>query len=122
MNGDKKLLSCVKVGGRRVIKKSLSSSNTLLNNILENNKDIFTKSVVDELSIERNNKIYKYKKTIKLVFDKNKKPIGFFVSGFPEIKNKIVTDVPLDFEKAVENLNLDFVEKNPELEKYLGIE
>ena len=61
MNGDKKLLSCVKVGGRRVIKKSLSSSNTLLNNILENNKDIFTKSVVDELSIERNNKIYKYK-------------------------------------------------------------
>ncbi|KAF5140771.1 hypothetical protein AAJ76_3700027729 [Vairimorpha ceranae] len=122
MNGDKKLLSCVKVGGRRVIKKSLSSSNTLLNNILENNKDIFTKSVVDELSIERNNKIYKYKKNIKLVFDKNKKPIGFFVSGFPEIKNKIVTDVPLDFEKAVENLNLDFVEKNPELEKYLGIE
>ncbi|WUR04997.1 uncharacterized protein VNE69_11160 [Vairimorpha necatrix] len=121
LTDNKKNLTVLKVGGRRVIKK-INQSHNILKDILDNNKKSIGKSIVDELSIERNSKIYKYKNNIKIVFDDQNKPIGFLVSGFPEIKTKIVKDPPMNFEEVVESLNKEFMGEMNEIEEYLDIE
>jgi hypothetical protein len=119
---NKKFLPIIKVGGRRVVKKNNPSRGNLekLKKILDKNKATFTKSAIDELVIERGSKLYKYKSNIKIVLDSNDKPIGVLLSGIPEVKNKLIFDIPEDFEGVVEDLNKK--NEQSELEKAMGID
>ncbi|KAK6089664.1 hypothetical protein P3W45_001306 [Vairimorpha bombi] len=118
---DKKFLPVIKVGGRRIIKKS-TSSHSKLKEILDSNKGLVSRSSIEDLSIEKSGKVYKYKNNIKLVFDSDNKPVGLLVTGYPDIRNKIVMDIPSNFEKAVYDLNKDIMDKDDEMEEAIGID
>ncbi|EQB60579.1 hypothetical protein NAPIS_ORF00505 [Vairimorpha apis BRL 01] len=122
MDHNKKFLPIIKVGGRKVIKKSNIGSNNNLRSFIDLNKEILCKTTIDEIILEKNSKILKFKNNIKIIYDENKKPIGIFLTGLPEIKTKIITNIPENFENAVIELNKEFFKEESELEKLLTID
>lgn len=124
MDAKKKFLPVIKVGGRRVVKKANPTREALekFKRILEANKTLFAKSSIEEVILEKNSKLYKYKNNIKVVFDSKNTPIGILLSGLPEVRSKIVLEVPENFEEAVENLNVSLRESPSELDEALDID
>ncbi|KAF9764229.1 hypothetical protein NGRA_0724 [Nosema granulosis] len=124
MDSKKKFLPVIKVGGRRVVKKANPTRECAekLKKILESNKKLFAKSSIEEAVLEKSSKLCKYKNNIKVVFNSNNVPVGLLLSGLPEVRSKVVLDIPDDFETAVDNLNIGLTKKLDRLDEALDID
>jgi hypothetical protein len=107
----KKAPNVVKIGGRYYVKnnwsKTVDKSGQRLNDILKSLGKRVQKSRITQCTVETGGALSVYgPNDFKLLLDRANAPVGFILSGKPEIieKDKF-KDVPADFEEAVKKIN-----------------